>query len=134
MWYYVNYRHNIYLIYIYIITMKIAITGSPSLVEQHLEKYLPSDVTEIICCGDKGIDLCAKTYAINNNLIYREFLPNYKKYGKNSIVIRNQILAEYSDYAIIFWDGLSQETKEIINTFKTINKKIYIIRINNNIK
>ena len=46
--------------------MKILITGSPSFIENHLESYLPSDVTEILCCSNKGIDLCAKIYAIRS--------------------------------------------------------------------
>lgn len=108
--------------------MKILITGSPSFIENHLESFLPSDVTEILCCSNKGIDLCAKIYAIRNSIPYSIFLPDYTKYGNNANIVRNQIIAEYSDYAIVFWDGNSQETKEIINTFKSINKTIYIIR------
>ncbi len=111
--------------------MKIAVTGSPSLIENHLEKYVPSDVSEIISCGAEGIDACAKKYALNNKIPYIEVLPQYNRYGENALVIRNQIIAEYSDYAIIFWDGKSKEIESLINTYKRINKTIYIIRRKN---
>ncbi len=117
-----------YLKYIYVVVMKITITGSHSLSENHLEKYLPLKVSEIISCGFGGIDVCAKEYALRNNIAFTEILPQWERYGENALIIRNQIIAEYSDYAIIFWDGNSQRTKNLINTFKRINKTIYIIR------
>ena len=58
--------------------MKIAIIGSRNLVVNNISAYLPKDVTEIVSGGAKGIDNCARTYAIKNNIKLTEFLPNYK--------------------------------------------------------
>lgn len=46
--------------------MKIAIIGSRNLTVKNLEKYLPPYTTEIVSGGAKGIDTCAKEYAIKN--------------------------------------------------------------------
>ena len=44
--------------------MKIAIIGSRNLEVSNLEKYLPDNVTEIVSGGAKGIDACAKRFAV----------------------------------------------------------------------
>lgn len=54
--------------------MKIAIIGSRGLSADDLGKYLPVGVTEIVSGGAKGIDTCAKEYALANGLKLTEFL------------------------------------------------------------
>ena len=48
--------------------MKTAIIGSRNLKVLDLEKYLTDTVTEIVSGGAKGIDSCAKEYAIKNRI------------------------------------------------------------------
>lgn len=48
--------------------MKIAIVGSRSLVIDNLKPYLPEGITEIISGGARGIDTCAKEFAIMNQI------------------------------------------------------------------
>nr|WP_303998623.1 hypothetical protein [Ruminococcus bromii] len=57
--------------------MKIAVIGSRTLTVRNLEKYIPKDTTEIISGGANGIDICAKEFAVKNNIRYTEFLPEY---------------------------------------------------------
>lgn len=108
--------------------MRIVITGSSSLIENNLEKYLPSDVDEIVSNGGEGIDYCAKKYALAHNIKYTEFLPRYDVYGDKAVTIRNILIANYADYALVFWDGKSKNTKNFSDVFKSLNKTIYIIR------
>ena len=42
--------------------MKIAIIGSRNLHIGNIERYLPSDCSEIVSGGAKGIDTCAEQY------------------------------------------------------------------------
>jgi len=44
--------------------MKIAIIGSRELDIMDLEKFLPKEIFEIVSGGAKGIDLCARNYAL----------------------------------------------------------------------
>lgn len=44
--------------------MKIAIVGSRNINIDNIEKYLPENITEIISGGAKGVDTCAKKYAL----------------------------------------------------------------------
>jgi predicted Rossmann fold nucleotide-binding protein DprA/Smf involved in DNA uptake len=58
--------------------MKIAVIGSRNLHVENLENYLPSDCTEIVSGGAKGIDACAAAFAKSRNIKLTEFLPQYE--------------------------------------------------------
>lgn len=55
--------------------MKLAVIGSRGLTVKDLGKYIPEGVTEIVSGGAKGIDACAREYAIQNGIKLTEFLP-----------------------------------------------------------
>lgn len=46
--------------------MKVAVVGSRNLTVMDLKKYLPQETTETVSGGARGIDSCAKAYAIAN--------------------------------------------------------------------
>ena len=104
--------------------MKVAIIGSRNLIVKDLQNYLPDNVTEIVSGGAKGIDACAREYALANGIKLTEFLPEYDKYGKSAPLKRNLLIIEYADEVIAFWDGKSRGTKYVIDNCKKMNKKI----------
>lgn len=106
--------------------MKVAIIGSRNLVVNDLQNYLPETVTEIVSGGAKGIDACAKEYALAHGLKLTEFLPEYEKYGRSAPLKRNLQIIEYADEVIAFWDGISKGTKYVIDNCKKMNKKITV--------
>lgn len=106
--------------------MKIAVIGSRELTVNDLGKYLPQEVTEIVSGGAKGIDACAKEYALENSIKLTEFLPEYKKYGKGAPLKRNLQIIDYADSVLAFWDGKSRGTKFVIEHCKAQNKSIRI--------
>ncbi len=95
--------------------MIVAVIGSRNLTVNKLEVYLPPDTTEIVSGGAKGIDTCAKNFAIKNKIKLTEFLPDYSKYGKQAPLVRNQLIIDYADCVLAFWDGKSRGTKFVIN-------------------
>lgn len=98
--------------------MKIAVIGSRNLSVINLGRYLPEGVMEIVSGGAKGIDTCAKQYALLNKIRLTEFLPEYHKYGKGTPLKRNLKIIDYADQVIAFWDGKSRGTKYVIDTCK----------------
>ena len=102
--------------------MKVAVIGSRDLTVHNLEKYIPYEALEIVSGGARGIDSCAKKYALKNNLKLREFLPNYAKYGRKAPLIRNIEIINYSDIVIAFWNKKSLGTKFTIDNCKKRNK------------
>ncbi len=106
--------------------MKVAVIGSRNLVVQDLGKYLPEETMEIVSGGAKGIDTCARKYALANGLKLTEFLPEYNRYGRGAPLKRNLQIIEYADCVLAFWDGQSRGTKFVIQHCKAQNKPIRI--------
>lgn len=107
--------------------MRLAILGSRTLTNINLDDYVQNNCSEIVSGGAKGIDKIAEEYAIKNNIKIKIFLPDYKRYGKGAPLKRNREIAEYADEAIVFWDGKSKGTKNAIDNFYLLNKKVKII-------
>ena len=82
---------------------------------------------EIVSGGAKGADSFAKALAVKNNLPYKEFLPDWKAYGKSAGPKRNKQIVEYSDLIIAFWDGKSKGTLSSIQFAKELTKKLVVI-------
>lgn len=110
--------------------MKVAVIGSRNLTVEDLAKYLPKEVTEIVSGGARGIDTCAREYALKNNIKLTEFLPEYEKYGRAAPLKRNIQIIDYADEVLAFWDGRSRGTKYVIDNCKKKNKKVrvFIVR------
>lgn len=107
--------------------MKIAVIGSRGLRVSDLGQYLPDGVTEIVSGGAKGVDACAREYALTHGLILTEFLPDYRRYGRAAPLKRNVQIIDYADCVLAFWDGQSQGTKYVIEQCQKKNKKVTVI-------
>ncbi len=110
--------------------MKVAVIGSRGLWVENLEEYLPEDTTEIVSGGARGVDTCAKNYAVRNNIKLTEFLPEYDKYGKIAPLLRNNEIIAYADIVLAFWDGQSRGTSYVISKCKQtgVPVKVYTSR------
>lgn len=106
--------------------MKVAVIGSRTLKVRNLERYLPKDTTEIISGGAKGIDSCAREYAISNYIRLTELLPNYSKYGKTAPLRRNIDIINSADLVLAFWDGKSSGTRFVIENCKKLGVPLEI--------
>ena len=106
--------------------MKVAVIGSRNLTVEDLGPYLPEETTEIVSCGAKGVDTCAREYALSKGLKLTKFLPDYKKYGRGAPLKRNLQIIEYADCTLAFWDGQSRGTKFIIEYCRARNKLVRV--------
>ena len=108
--------------------MRIAVIGSRGLTVKNLEKYLPTNTTEIVTGGAKGIDTCAREYARSHGIKLTEFTPDYAKYGRNAPLKRNITIIENSDLVLAFWDGSSRGTKFVIENCRHmgVDVKVYV--------
>lgn len=110
--------------------MKVAVIGSRNIIFEEFGKILPEKTDEIVSGGAKGIDTCAKKYALENNIKITEFLPNYNHYGRGAPLRRNIEIIEYADYVIALWDGKSKGTEFVIKECKKRGKKVDVHTIN----
>jgi len=106
--------------------MKVVIFGSRNFTDIrliitaicHQQKFLLSDITEIISGGAKGIDSLAEQFAKENFIKFKEFPADWDMYGKSAGYKRNEEMAKYADYGIAIWDGQSKGTEHMIRLMK----------------
>ncbi len=106
--------------------MRVAVIGSRGLWVNDLGKYLPDGVIEIVSGGAKGIDSCARAYALENEIKLTEFLPEYDKYGRSAPLKRNLTIIENADLVLAFWDGVSHGTKYVIDNCKRLDVPVKV--------
>lgn len=109
--------------------MKVAVIGSRSIMRIRLEDYLPPETEEIVSGGARGVDTCAANYARANGIPLREFLPEYELYGKAAPLIRNDLIVEYADMVLAFWDGNSTGTQYVVRKCRQLGKSVRVFKI-----
>lgn len=107
--------------------VKLAIIGSRGLKSAAIGAYISSDVTEIVSGGAKGIDQCARAYAMANGLALTEFLPDYARYKRSAPLRRNEQIVCYADEVLAFWDGRSAGTKHVIGLCEKAGKRCRVV-------
>lgn len=91
-----------------------------------LEPYQDADVTVI--SGDcRGADRLGQEWAHDFNKPIRLFPADWRKHGKAAGPIRNRDMAKVSDVAVVFWDGKSRGTKNMINEARRAGMELTIV-------
>ncbi len=105
-----------------------------SLLSQKLNTFLANQETiTIISGGAKGADTLAKRYAIEHNLPYKEFLPNWNANGKSAGFLRNRQMHAFASQfenrgCVCFWDGKSRGTSHNFQLAKEFRTPIRVVR------
>lgn len=108
--------------------LKIAVIGSRNLVV-NIERYIPSEITELISGGGKGIDSLAEQFADQNCIPKRILKPEYDKYGRKAPLIRDRQIVDCADLVVAVWDGFSSGTWYTINYARRIGKPVKVYQI-----
>ena len=99
--------------------IKIAVVGSRSindkeLIYKELKNFISQEIflnqkIEIVSGGAKGVDRIAQEFGIDNKCSVKVFFPQYNKFPpKQAPIMRNYKIVDYSDYVLVFWDGISK--------------------------
>lgn len=113
--------------------MRLAIVGSRTFNDfdflvQTIELYWSNCPLEIISGGAKGADSLAKRYSkIDQEVSYREFLPDWNELGKKAGFVRNQQIVDACDMVLAFWDGESKGTANTIALARDAKKPTFIV-------
>ena len=107
--------------------MKIAIVGSRNVIIENFDDYIPSECTEIVSGGARGIDTCARLWAEKKTLTVTEFLPDYARYGRGAPMVRNRLIVDYADAVVAFWDGKSKGTAYTVTYAQKQGKPVSVI-------
>lgn len=82
----------------------------------------------IISGKSKGADTLGERYARERGYTVERFPANWQQYGNGAGPIRNRQMADNADALIVFWDGQSKGTQNMIMEAK---KKGVAVRIYN---
>lgn len=115
--------------------MHVVIAGSRSFSDFTFLEYrcneilLPYKDITIISGGAKGADRLGELYAMEKgyNLIRRPAL--WQIYGRAAGHIRNEEMAKLCDLAILFWDGKSPGTHNMLKTCHALDKPVKVVSI-----
>lgn len=116
-------------------TFKVIIAGSRSFndyekLKSFCDKVLINKTEiEIVSGCAKGTDRLGELYAKKYNFCLNLFPADWDKYGKSAGVIRNKEMADYADALIVFWDGISKGTENMIKVAEKKNLLIKVCRI-----
>lgn len=86
-------------------------------VEAHF-KEIGLKVIEIVSGMARGPDKLGVRLAYEHNLPLMKFHADWDNLGKGAGFIRNEAMAKYGDFALLFWDGVSHGTKQMIDCCK----------------
>lgn len=112
--------------------MKVIIAGSRGIDEYQLvveaiqESGWFRDITEVVSGGAYGPDKLGEEWATKHRIPIKQFLPDWKSFGKGAGMIRNGQMADYADALIAIYDGKSRGTANMIQRATKQNLKVYV--------
>ncbi|MEL7145908.1 MAG: SLOG family protein, partial [Bacteroidota bacterium] len=89
---------------------KISVISNPDFQDYNLLKLeLQKEKIDVIVVGGRGgADLLAEEYAIEQEVTLQVFLPDYRQYGEEAYLYRNELIIQNSTKIIIFWNRISK--------------------------
>lgn len=110
--------------------MKVVIAGSRTITSKKaLNDAIQAsgyNITEVVSGKAFGVDTLGENWAIQNNVSIKQMPAQWNQHGRAAGPIRNRQMAEYSDAAIILWDGESPGTKNMIKEMQRLKKPYYL--------
>lgn len=116
--------------------MKTIIAGSRTITDRevlsyHLGQIVPDDlhITEVVSGTANGVDQLGEQWADGWDIPIKRFPANWDKYGKRAGYIRNEEMAKYAEACVIFWDGESNGTRNMIELAAKYGLKLFVFTI-----
>lgn len=95
------------------------------LLKETLERY---EITEGISGTAQGADKLGEQYFQEKGIPFLKFPADWERYGKRAGHLRNAEMASETEFAVIFWDGESKGTLNMINEMKKLKKNYTVIK------
>lgn len=86
---------------------------------------------EIVCGMASGADTLGMRYAKLKGYKVAEFPADWESHGKSAGPIRNLQMAKYATHCVVFWDGKSKGSKNMIETAKNQGLTLVVVRTDN---
>lgn len=86
-------------------------------------------VVEIVSGGARGADKLGEKYADGRGLPFKRFIPDWEKHKKSAGYIRNEEMAKYSNYCIIFNLARSKGSVHMENIAKKYKLGLKVVNL-----
>jgi len=86
------------------------------------------DAKEIVSGCANGADTLGEQYAKQYGKTVVKYPADWNKYGKGAGHIRNKEMALYASHCIVFWDGKSKGTENMISLAKENGLTLKVVR------
>lgn len=80
----------------------------------------------IVSGAAKGADALGERYARERGYKLQRYPANWEKYGRAAGPIRNEIMAQNADALIVYWDGRSPGTWNMIELARNYGLKVRV--------
>ena len=113
--------------------MKLIIAGTrtlriaPDLIIKELRDAGWAPTVVISGCA-KGPDSDGEFWAWHLGIPIERHPADWKKHGRKAGPIRNRQMAELCDAALVFWDGQSRGTRNLLDELKRLGKPVRVVR------
>jgi hypothetical protein len=112
--------------------MKVIIAGSRDFADhRHFDYSLANcglTITEVVCGECRGPDLMGKAWANQRGIPVKSFPADWSQHGRAAGPKRNAAMADYADAAVVFWDGTSRGTANMIGEMQRRGKRCIVVR------
>lgn len=94
-----------------------------------LDRLFAGEEVMVISGGACGADRIGEDWAKVQGAKVARCLPNYEEYGKGAPLVRNQTMADMANTLVLFWDGKSRGSKDMLTrAYRSGIQEIHIYR------
>jgi hypothetical protein len=91
---------------------------------------MAKDISIVVCGLNEGPEVAGKEWAVQNNKYLDEHLPHFEKYqGGVAWVVRNKVILAHADVMLMYWDGKSAGTRNLMNAGAKKGLTVYKIQV-----
>lgn len=75
----------------------------------------------------RGADMLGYMFAMKHNVVAYAMPADWEQHGKRAGMLRNKEMAEFADGLLLFWDGASKGSKNMLDTMRKLGKPVHVI-------
>jgi len=113
--------------------MKTIIAGSRGITDYQLVAAAVAesgfDVTVVVSGGAKGVDGLGERWALDHDVPFVRFLPDWRRYGRGAGLVRNTQMIDGADALVALWDGASRGTAHVIRMARARGLSVHVKRL-----
>ena len=87
------------------------------------------DIEEVIYGGASGVDAMGRRYADERALYWTLYEADWEKHGRAAGPIRNRLMAQRADAAIVLIAGNSRGSRNMIEEMEKLGKPVFVMEV-----